>query len=744
MSVLHRLLPACACIVLLSVVATPARAEPAVPAGYQRLLNGTFDSVKTPWWSSANTPSAVSGGRLCAEVPAGSGNAWDSMIGQNDVPLENGQAYTLRFTASATRDVTVRAAVALAGVPYTTVLNRPATVTATPQPFELTATSTVADSHGQVSFQLGGAAEPYTLCLDDVSLIGGVLPPGGIRDLGSPVRVNQHGYLPDGPKRATVVNAGREPLPWQLRDAAGAVMRRGTTTVSGPDAMSGDQVHLADFSRHRTPGTGFTLAVGMDVSLPFDIRADLYDPLRRDALAYFYHNRSGIEIEARYAGAAYARPAGHLGVAPNQGDIAVPCAPGTCDYTLDVRGGWYDAGDHGKYVVNGALAAWQLMDSYERSARTHDAEGRRDGLLRIPEAGNGVADVLDEARWEVEFLLRMQVPAGRPLAGMAHHKIHDRAWTGHPMLPGADPQPRYLYPPSTAATLNLAAAAARCARIWAAIDRAFSRRCRIAAETAWRAAVANPDRHAPRESVGGGPYDDTTVADEFSWAAAELTATTGRRAYLARATSTLTAAGFSWQATGALTDLTVVRQPRRFPAGRVRAARARVVDVAAGYLRDQRAQGYPNPALPADGRYVWGSNSATLNNALVMATAYDLTGDRRYRDAVVESMDYLLGRNALNQSYISGYGERASRNQHHRHWAHQLDQSLPNPPAGSLAGGPNSGIQDPVAQRNLVGCAPATCYLDELGSYATNEVAINWNSALAWVAAFVDRNGRGS
>ncbi len=125
-------------------------------------------------------------------------------------------------------------------------------------------------------------------------------------------------------------------------------------------------------------------------------------------------------------------------------------------------------------MVNGALAAWQLMDLYERSFYRLDFEGLRDGLLAIPEQGNRVPDVLDEARWEVEFLLKMQVPAGKPLAGMAHHKIHDLAWTAHPMLPHNDSQPRYLHAPSTAATLNLAAAGAQCARIWALWDPAFA------------------------------------------------------------------------------------------------------------------------------------------------------------------------------------------------------------------------------------------------------------------------------
>ncbi|MEV0092773.1 glycoside hydrolase family 9 protein [Streptomyces sp. NPDC050738] len=717
---------------IVAMTATPAHA-----ASYERVLNGTFDSVKTPWWSSGNTPSRVELGRLCADIPAGTANVWDSMVAENDIPLEAGQPYTLRFTASASRSVSVHSVLQLAAAPYTTTLNKTVALTATPKSFEFTGTSTVAGLHGQLSFQQGGATEAFTLCIDDVSLTGGAVPPGGGRDFGSPVRVNQYGYPASGPKKASIVDASTTPVPWRLLNASGAAVADGLTRVQGQDAESGDHVHIADFSRIRTVAAGYTLVVGDAASAPFAIADNPYRALAKDALGFFYASRSGTPIEAQYAGAAYARPAGHLGIAPNKGDTDVPCLPGTCDYSLDVRGGWYDAGDQGKYVVNGALADWQLMDSYERSLHQGDREETRDGLLSIPENSNSVPDVLDESRWETEFLLGMQVPAGKPLAGMVHHKIHDLAWTALPTRPDRDTQPRYLHPPSTAATLNLAAAGAQCARVWARYDKAFAQRCLTAARTAWQAALAHPDIYAPKsDSVGGGAYDDTQVDDEFSWAAAELYATTGDRGYLRHIDTQITSAGFSWRDTGALADLTVVRLPHRFPARMVAAARKRVLAVADGFVTDQHAQGYPNPYLPADGAYVWGSNSATANNALVIATAYDLSHRGRYRDAVLESMDYLLGRNALNQSFVTGYGTRASHNQHHRIWAHQLDATLPSPPAGSLAGGPNSALQDPVAQQNLPGCAPATCYIDDIFSYSTNEVAINWNSALAWTAAF--------
>lgn len=728
--------------------ATAGAAERTASAGatqYERILNGSFDSgSKSPWWSSGSTPSAVTDGRLCAQIPAGTVNVWDSMIGQDDVPLEAGQPYTLRFEASASRPATFRATAQMAAAPHTAVMNKPVPVGTTPQSFEFTSTSGVTEAHGQVTFQAGGATEAYTLCLDNISFVGGIVPPGGVPDLGSPVRVNQLGYLRHGPKRATYVTDATKPLGWRLLAADGEVVSTGRSTVFGPDAMSGDEVQVVDFGRYRGSGQGYRLAIGDHLSEPFDIDNALYQSLRRDSLAYFYHNRSGTPIEAAHVGPAYARSAGHLGIAPNKGDTSVPCFPGTCTYSLDVRGGWYDAGDHGKYVVNGALAAWQLLDLYERSA-LHRDRGTADGTLPIPEAGNGAPDVLDEAKWEIDFVLRMQVPAGQPLAGMVHHKIHDQRWTGLPLAPAADPQPRYLYPPSTAATLNVAAIGARCGRVYAKWDKALSERCLSAAERAWQAAQQHPAIYAPDGGEGGGAYDDTKVTDEFSWAAAELFATTGKSSYKRGITTQLKAAdGFSWQETGGLADLALARAPYRLSLLDQWKLRHRISKVADQYVADARGQGYANPYRPADGKYVWGSNSAVANNSMIMATAYDLTGNHKYRESALEALDYLLGRNAINQSYVTGYGERASHNQHHRFWAHSLNAALPSPAPGSLAGGPNSGLQDPVAQRNLQACvpAPATCYTDDIGSYSTNEVAVNWNSALAWLTAFADAESR--
>ncbi|HYN93333.1 MAG TPA: glycoside hydrolase family 9 protein [Pilimelia sp.] len=723
------------------------------PAGPEQVQNGDFADGTNGWFSYGTTSTGVTDGRLCAAVPAGLANPWDAGIGQNGVPLVAGSTYTFSFDASATPGASVRANVQLGAAPFTSFLSRDVALTATAQHLEFTFTAAVDTGAAQIAFQVGGSAAAYTLCLDNVSLIGGEEEPPYTPDTGPRVRVNQVGYLPAGPKNATVVTGATEALDWQLRNADGETVAEGTSTPRGVDAASGQNVHSIDFTSFTTAGTGYTLVADGQTSHPFDISGTLYRQLRSDALQFFYIQRSGIEIDGDLVGEQYARPAGHLDVAPNQGDTNVPCRANACDYRLDVRGGWYDAGDHGKYVVNGGIAVQQLMSTFERTktavTAAHGA-ALADSTLRVPERGNQVPDILDEARWELEFLLRMQVPAGRPFAGMAHHKMHDANWTGIPMQPEDDPQPRELHPVSTAATLNLAATAAQCARLFAPYDAAFATRCGTAARTAYAAAKANPARIAQDLGGGGGGYGDGDVSDEFYWAAAELYLSTAEQEYLSDLTASrhhtgevFSATGFGWGSTAALGRLDLATVPSLLPAAERQRIRQSVVTAADSYLATLTAQAYGLPLPGNAGSYFWGGNSNILNNVVVLATAFDLTGERRYRDGAVQGVDYIFGRNALNQSYVTGWGEKAAMNQHSRIFAHQADASTPHPPAGSIAGGPNAGDKDPYAADLLEGCQPMFCYVDHIDSYSTNEVAINWNSALAWVASFLDDQGTG-
>ncbi|MEW2119354.1 glycoside hydrolase family 9 protein [Streptomyces sp. NPDC005474] len=736
-------------IALLTAALTALPADPAGADEVEQVKNGTFDTVTAPWWTTTNVTAGLSGGGLCADVPGGTTNRWDAAVGQNDITLVKGESYRFSFKATGTpAGHVVRAIVGLSVSPYDTYFEVSPQLSVSGDAYTYTFTANADTTQAQVGFQLGGSADPFRFCMDDVSLVGGVPPEVYEPDTGPRVRVNQVAYLPAGPKNATLVTDSKQPLPWQLKNAGGKTVAHGRTVPRGTDVSSGQNVHSIDFGSYRKGGTGLTLVADGETSRPFDIGASAYDRLRRDSLKYYYTQRSGIAIRGDLR-PGYARPAGHLDVAPNQGDSKVPCQPGVCDYTLDVTGGWYDAGDHGKYVVNGGISTWELLSTYERAlhARTGQRDKLGDGTLAIPESGNKVPDILDEARWELEFMLKMQVPAGQPLAGMAHHKIHDEKWTGLPLLPSDDPQKRELHPPTTEATLNLAATAAQAARLYRSYDRPFAAHALAVARKAWAAALAHPALHAdPNDATGGGAYNDTDAQDEFYWAATELYLSTGEKAFEQyilnspiNTADIFLPLGFDWARTAAAARLDLATVPSKLP-GRDR-IRQSVVKGADRYLATLAAQPYGMPYAPDANVYDWGSNAQVLNNAVVIATAYDISGASKYRDGALQSMDYLLGRNALNMSYVTGYGEVNSHQQHSRWYAHQLDPNMPSPPPGTLAGGANSSIQDPYAQSKLQGCVGQFCYIDDIQSWSTNEHAINWNAALARMASFVADQG---
>ena len=575
------------------------------------------------------------------------------------------------------------------------------------------------------------------------------------------VHVDQIGFLPQGEKTAIVASDARRPLDWRLEAADGSVAAKGQSRIFGPDAASGDDVHRVDFSRVTTAGN-YQLEVAGAAPTAVNIAAHIFRPLGHAALNYFYQTRAGIPIEARYAGGdKWARAAGH----PRE---VVGCFKGAddqgndwpgCGWTLNVTGGWYDAGDQGKYVVNGGIALWTLQNMAERKQLSGD-HTFADGAAKLPEAGNGIDDLLDESRWEMRFLMAMQIPGGKRMAlpvgaqvrgklrftevdvsGMAHQKVADRNWTPLPTAPADDAEPRYLYPPTTAATLNLAATAAQCARIWRSVDPAFSAQCLEASERAFAAALRHPDIFATDSFTGSGGYGDAQVADEFYWATAELYATTGAKSYgdalRQMAAFRAPVSDFGWADTAALGTISLALVPDRLSTAEQAVQRKLIVAAADRYLAEEKRSGYKIPFATTD--YPWGSNGAILNRGVLLGLAADFTGEARYRSGVIDTIDYVLGRNPIGRSYVTGFGTRPMQHPHHRFWAHQFDARYPPPPPGVVSGGPNNvAMTDEVAKTMKGKCAPMRCWADDARAFTMNEVAINWNAPLFWVAAFLD------
>jgi endoglucanase len=766
---------------VVAVLMFPAQAR--AQASTNLLQNSAFDSGSVVPWVARSTSAGIVDAvvsddayqTLDLDIFDSGGTLTDIEVGQIGVRIQTGKSYHVSFYAEDVSSPQRSGRIKIGGItaPYPTYFQSDFLIPNESNgvygaTFDYYFTATANDANAWFGLFLGGGNS--SVKIDSLYLLevtptdAGTTGPGGAGDssvsgaggmaadagagangTADAIFSNLVGYVTSGSKRATARSTSAASLPFRLLDASMAEVMHGDTVVRGIDTASGDRVHVVDFSAYATSGTNYRLAIGGTLSQPFDIQPDLYAPIRRDALRFFYHQRASSAIVAPYAeGPTWERLAGHP-------DSNVSCFPGSgCTYALDVSKGWYDAGDHGKYVVNGGIALYTLFNLYERTAHlgtTIAALG--DGTLNIPESGNGAPDLLDEARYEMQFMLEMEVPDGQPLAGMVHHKVHDDVWTTPPIAPASDNSARHLRPPSTAATLNLAATAAQCARVFATVDPAFAAQCRAAAIKAYAAAQANPAFYqraaanppAPIDD-GGGTYDDTDVTDEFYWAAAELYLTTGDKAYedALRASphfAKLEGGPFFWQSVSGLGTVSLAVAGDNAAADIVTAARTGVVAAANVYLGQIAASGYGSPIAS----YGWGSNGTVLNMGIVLALARDFTGDARYFDGAVATMDHVLGRNPLGQSYVSGFGERSPVNPHHRFWAHGFNPSWPMPPPGVLVGGPNSGLDGLTVSDPLKGCMGPKCWRDDAQAFSLNEVAINWNAPLAWLASWLTEMG---
>ena len=558
------------------------------------------------------------------------------------------------------------------------------------------------------------------------------------------VRVNQVGYHPGGPKRATLVMEAAEPTSFTVVGPDGSVVFAGVSQVwpERPEPTSGLGVHVLDFTAVGTDGTGFRVRAGEQQSHPFRLSAQLYDGLARDALRFFYLQRSGTAIDGLRA-PGYGRPAGHVGREPNRGDTSVPAwdepaasllYPGWRAHgRFDVSGGWYDAGDFGKYLTSGSIAVWQLLNVLDL-LRRHPHAPRP-----IPESG-----LIEEIRWQLDWMLRMQVPPGQPLEGMAFHRVHGTEWSPLPGWPHDDPTRRVLHRPSTGATLHLAAVAAQGARLLRAVDAAYADRLLQAARIAHGAAHRQPRLIAPDDHgvYGGGPYGDEELDDDYYWATVELWLATGDERFRRELEGSSLHHADAFSPDGF--DFDQVAGPARLDLALTagRAEREHVGDaVLAGaerLLELEQRQPWGQPYAPLPG-WAWGSNGRILNNLVVLGTAAELTDDDRFRNGVLSGLDYLFGRNGLGQSYVTGYGTDYTAHQRTRHFARDLDPAFPAAPTGSVAGGANSRSHPgfPTDSR-LAGLPPQLCYLDEPTSETTNDVCIRWNAPLVWIATYVE------
>jgi endoglucanase len=293
---------------------------------------------------------------------------------------------------------------------------------------------------------------------------------------------------------------------------------------------------------------------------------------------------------------------------------------------------------------------------------------------------------------------------------------------------------------STCATADLAAVAAIAARVYAPFDKDFAGRSLQAAKSAWSWTERYPNvtyRNPP--GITTGEYGDGQCGDERLWAAAELWRTTGESTYhqyfrqnYQQYLPTLQSAGDeSWASVAPMGLWTYALTHRPDIDPKAFAEIKNLTQTAAHEtVQRTRENAYHVSLLEKD--YNWGSNSVAAAYGLQLLVANALYPDPTYLDTALDNLHYLLGRNTFSLSWVTQVGENPFRHPHHR--PSGADKN-PEPWPGMLSGGPNMHRQDPVLKALPADLAPAKVYVDDQGSYASNEIAINWQAMLVFLLA---------
>lgn len=487
---------------------------------------------------------------------------------------------------------------------------------------------------------------------------------------------------------------------------------------------SAEYVHKVDFSDLKKPGVYAAYINGARISDNIVIGKNVYEDLYKAAIKWFYYQRASIALPQEFAG-KWARAGGH----PDTEVYFYPESDNTKDFKINSPKGWYDAGDYGKYIVNSGITVFTLLELYE-----HFGAELKNVSLNIPESKSKTPDILEEVRWNLDWMLTMQDSDGG-----VYHKLTTERFCGF-VLPSEDIAKRYVVMKTTPATFDFAAVMAQAARIYKPFDAAFSAKALKAAEKAFDWAIKNPMvlfKQPDGMNTGAYHSNDETVKDEKAWATTELYITTKKKLYADIIDSiSFDSHGPWWGNVNFLAVYRLSNSKNGFKKEITKNALDSLIELANFFKNASEKSAY---ALPiAEWNFVWGSNSAIANNGIVLLHAYYITKDKSYLAAAQRALDYLLGANPLDISFVTGYGNRTPMFPHHRP---SESDAIVEPVPGMLVGGPHAGGQDRsqggVCSNYAQEGKPALSYVDATCSYATNEVAINWNAPLVYLAGAI-------
>lgn len=555
----------------------------------------------------------------------------------------------------------------------------------------------------------------------------------------NPIRVNQVGYGLADSKTAAVESAGWTKR-YTITDATtGKTVWKGKACRTATSPWSGKQRAILDFSAITAAGT-YVISNGATTQ-QIKVTERPYKDLAIGSLKAFYLQRSGEPILEKYAG-AYARPAAHLddrvAIHPSAASSGRPAGS-----FIESKGGWYDAGDYNKYIVNSAFSCGMMLDAYEMAP-----EYFKNLCVGIPESDNNVPDILDEIAVNLCWMLTMQDPED----GGVYHKLTTPGFEAF-IKPIDCKQQRYVVMKSTAAALDFAAVMSKAYRVYSKFPeyKEWADGALRQAEKAYEWAELNPEVYYKQEEmnaqydpdVATGTYGDMNVNDEKIWAELELFLATGRESYirpLATSYSSLKFSNPSWasvmglgfySAIGALKEgkMPYAYEVKHFVSDQL-------LSVADGYLATIATSCFDSPCGNTIRDFGWGCNGEQVcGKGLILLYAYELSGEQKYLEGAKKAADYLLGRNATGYCFVTGFGTFSPQHPHHR-LAESDTVEAPLP--GFLVGGPNPGQQDKSSGAVYTSDYPDESYSDTMPSYASNEIAINWNATLVAFISWLD------
>ena len=551
------------------------------------------------------------------------------------------------------------------------------------------------------------------------------------------IKVNQVGYYPKEQKVAVIEPCVKQKI-FTLRDAKGKTVWKGRAVRNSVSPFTGKVRQVVDFSKVTGEGT-YTLCAGKQRQQVI-IRNNAFAPVADKAMKAFYLQRMSMPIEKEYAG-EYARPMAH----PDNKVLVHPSAASEgrpAGTVISSPYGWYDAGDYNKYIVNSGFTIGVLLQAYQMNKAYLDKMN-----LNIPESGDYMPDFLDEIMYNLKWMETMQDPTD----GGVYHKLTTPNFEGF-VMPSECHQQRYVVQKTTQATLDFAATMTLAARIYGEYPayRRFAGQALQMAERAYAWAVRNPREYYNQDAMNEkyepkvftGAYGDNNAEDEFFWAATELFLATGQNAYLEQAKQ-FAPKDYSVPTWGNVAGLGVQQWLNHTILNKVEDLGIDVQKMKSDLLAfcNDCISRIPTSSFhcPHGNRtqdFPWGSNSEMCaGQGIALLYAYTLTADRKYLDAAISDADYLLGRNATGYCFVTGFGTKPVMHPHQRiSHADGIEAPLP----GFLAGGPNPGQQDRETCKTYPSDAPDESYTDDMNSYASNEIAINWNAYLVGLMSWLD------